>query len=64
MGGFTLKGIKFSGSEPPEHLTDTGDSVVVGSPKWYPKGDFISINCAEKNLPNVTVVESQVIRGG
>ena len=44
-GGFTLKGITYSGNDPPSHLTETGDSVIVGGLKWFPKGDFISINC-------------------
>ena len=44
-GGFTLKGFTFSGSEPPEDLTGSGDAVTVGGLKSFPKGDFISINC-------------------
>ena len=49
-GGFTLKGITYSGNDPPSHLTETGDSVIVGGLKWFPKGDFISINCGEINF--------------
>ena len=29
-GGFTLQGITIPGSDPPEHLTETGDAVIVG----------------------------------
>ena len=49
-GGFTLKGITFSGSDHPEHLTETVDAVTVEGLKWFPKGDFISINCGEINF--------------
>ena len=43
-GGFTLKGFTFSGSDPPEHLMVDGECVTVGSLKWFPKGDYISIS--------------------
>ena len=49
-GGFTLKGFTFSGRDPPDHLTDNGESITVGGLKWFPKGDFFSINCKELNF--------------
>ena len=50
-GGFMPKGFTFSGSDPPEHLIVDGGSVTVGLLlKWFPKGDYISINCGKLNF--------------
>ena len=35
---------------PPENLSKDGKSVIVGGIKWFPKGDFISINSNELNF--------------
>ena len=35
---------------PPENLSKDGKSVIVGGIKWFPKGDFISINNNELNF--------------
>ena len=43
-GGFALKGMAFSGKDPPESLSDDGTTVVVAGMKWYTKEDLISLN--------------------
>ena len=50
MGGFTPKGFIFSGNNPPDQLSKDGLSVTVGGLKWFPKGDFISINIGDLNF--------------
>ena len=35
--GFRLKGITFSGSNPPPDLTDDRISIAVGGMNWFPK---------------------------
>ena len=47
-GGFTLKGITFSGEKPPEY--EDGESVRVGGLKWFPEGVFLYININELNF--------------
>ena len=43
-GGFKLKGYTFSGSHPPENLSnEDGVSVMVGGSKWYSKDDEYSL---------------------
>ena len=49
-GGFLLKGFTFSGSDPPEHLTEDGISVKVAGMKWFPKGDFLKLNIGTLNF--------------
>ena len=49
-GGFTLKGITFSGSEPPPNLSDDGESVNVAGMRWFSKDDKISLNISELNF--------------
>ena len=49
-GGFTLKGFTISGSDPPPHLTLDGKSVIVFGGKWFPKGDFYTLNINEQNF--------------
>ena len=49
-GGFTLKGFAMSGEEPPETLSTDNESVLVGGLRWFPKGDFISLNIKELNF--------------
>ena len=43
-----LEGFTISSSNPPEHLSKDGECVVVGGLKWFPKGDFMSINYNEQ----------------
>ena len=49
-GGFSVKGFVVSGEDPPEHLTNGKDFILVGGLKWFPKGDFISLNVNELNF--------------
>ena len=46
-GGFSLKGITFSGRRPPEELSEDGISLVVGGIRWYPEEDEISVNLGD-----------------
>ena len=55
-GGFSLKGFTFSGKDPPEHLSNDKNSVVVGGLKWFPKQDAFSTN--ELNFAKKIGVES------
>ena len=51
-GGFVLKGITFSNQDPPESLSDDGESINVAGVKWFPKDDVISLDIKYmKNLP-------------
>ena len=49
-GGFALKGITFSGKEPPESLSIDGICINVGGMKWYPKDDLLSLDISELNF--------------
>lgn len=49
-GGFNLKGITYSGSDPPEYLSEDGSSVKVAGMIWYSKLDQISLNIKELNF--------------
>lgn len=49
-GGFTLKGITFSGEDPPEHVTQDGVSVTVGGLRWWSKDDKLGLNISELNF--------------
>ena len=49
-GGFSLKGFVVSGEDPPEFLRDGREYILVGGVKWFPKGDFISMNISELNF--------------
>ena len=44
------KGFAMSGEEPPETLSTDNESVLVGGLRWFPKGDFISLNIKELNF--------------
>ena len=39
MGGFHLKGITFSGFDPPNHLCNDDKSINVAGLKWFSKSD-------------------------
>ena len=49
-GGFTLKGITMSGSDPIDNLTSDGTSVSVAGLKWFPKADKITLDIKEMNF--------------
>ena len=46
-GGFGLKGISFSGEDPPATMSDDGKTVIIAGMKWYPKTDQLSLNINE-----------------
>ena len=50
-GGFHLKGITFTGFDPPDHLSNNDkQSVNVGGLKWFSKSDKLSLNIGELNF--------------
>ena len=46
-GGFRLKGVTFTGFDPPENLSNADKSVNVAGMKWFSKSDLLSINISE-----------------
>ena len=46
-GGFSLKGVAFSGKKPPETLSEDGVSIIVAGLKWFTEEDTISSNLGE-----------------
>ena len=49
-GSFALKGIAFSREEPPQTLSDDGDTIHIAGLKWFVKSDEISLNISEINF--------------
>ena len=49
-GGFNLKGVSFSGEDPPTTLPEDGQMIFVGGMKWFVKEDMISVNIGELNF--------------
>ena len=49
-GGFALKGVTFSGSHPPENLSDDGESICVAGMMWHSKEDLLSFDIGELNF--------------
>ena len=50
-GNFNLKGVTYSGHDPPEHLRNTDNSVTVFGYKWFPKLDELNLNIGEPSPP-------------
>ena len=48
--GFILKGITFTGFDPPEKLSNPDNSVNVLGGKWFSKLDLLSLNFSELNF--------------
>ena len=48
--GFWLKGVTFTGFDPPEALSNTDKSVNVFGGKWFSKEDLFSLNVSELNF--------------
>ena len=42
-----MKGITFSGSDPPGHLSEDGVSITVAGMKWLAKWDFLKLNIGD-----------------
>ena len=49
-GGFRLKGITFSGYDPPDKLCNENKSINVAGMKWYSKHDLLSLNLNALNF--------------
>ena len=49
-GRFTLKGITFTGGDPPSALSTDSSSVNVAEMKWFPKEDRLALNIGELNF--------------
>ena len=52
--GFQLKGVAFSGEDPPESLSDDGVTIHVACMKWHPKDDVLSLKIGELNFAKKT----------
>ena len=49
-GDFVLKEITFPNQDPPEPLSDDGESINVAGMKWFPKDDVISLDIKDMNF--------------
>ncbi|MEO1895331.1 MAG: hypothetical protein ABGX32_03585, partial [Methylococcales bacterium] len=49
-GGFNLKGVTCSGSNPPDHLSEDGESILVGGLRWFSKTDHLKLNLGDFNF--------------
>ena len=49
-GGFSLKGVTFSGTDPPSKLSKDESSINVAGLKWLPKDDVVSLDISEMNF--------------
>ena len=46
-GGFSLKGVTFSGKDSPATLTNDEASINVAGMRWFPKENLVSLNLSE-----------------
>ena len=53
-GGFQTKGVSISGQDPPEKLTDDGETIHVAGMKWFPKDDTLALNISNLNFSKKT----------
>lgn len=49
-GGFQVKGVAFSGEEPPSSLSEDNETIFVAGMKWFVKEDMLSLNVGELNF--------------
>ena len=49
-GGFTLKGITFTGGDPPSALSTDDSSVNVAGMKWLLKDNLLALDIGELNF--------------
>ena len=49
-GEFSLKGVTFSGKEPPNTLTTDNTTINVAEMKWFPKENMLSLDISELNF--------------
>ena len=47
---FTLKGITFTGGDPPSALSTDDSSVNVAGMKWFPKEDLLALDISEISI--------------
>ena len=50
QGGFSLKGVTFSKTDPPNNLPADQCSVNEAEMKWFPKEDMVSLDIGELNI--------------
>ena len=53
-GGFTLKGLTFSGQAPDNKLSKDGKSIGVGGLKWFPEKDVLMLKAGAVNFARKT----------
>ena len=49
-GGFSVKGVIFSGQDPPAALTNDKASINIVGMRWFPKEDLVSLDISELNF--------------
>ena len=49
-GGFSLKGVIFTGKDPPATLTNDEASISVAGMRWFPKEDLLSFDISQLNF--------------
>ena len=49
-GGFSLKGVTFSGKDSPATLTNDEASINVAGMRWFPKEDLLSLEISELKI--------------
>ena len=49
-GGFSLKGVTFSGKDPPATFTNDRANITVAGMRWFPEEDLVSHNISELNF--------------
>ena len=49
-GGSTLKGVTFTGGDPPSTLSTDDSSVNVFGMKWFPKEDLLALDIGKLNF--------------
>ena len=49
-GRFSLKGVTFSGKDPPATLMIDEVSINVAGMRWFPKEDLLSLDISELNF--------------
>ena len=72
-GGFTVKGITFTGGDPPKALSTDDSSVNVAGMKWFPKKDLLALDIGEliftkkqhgkKPVQHQNIIPSKLTRG-
>ena len=63
-GGFFLKGLTFSGLDPPKDLSSDGVSLNVAGMKWFPKQDNLALNIGELNFEKKKRGKKSVVAEG